>query len=201
MQAHKDTDVLQSIITLEIPIMMWEFQVPNSIVDRNELHNDIEKIIRETGDKRGRTTNVKALMTDWLMTHHKPFKIICDRVEEVIKDWHKQHTDLDLETFMTTCWGSIYQKGDYSEIHAHIPALYSWVYYVKVDENSAPLVFPNKPGFTYKPKAGYGIIFPGWLVHEVPKHEDENERIIVVGNVEGTGAVSYPQRRFTDVKG
>lgn len=201
MQTIKDTDILQTTVNLEIPITFWEFQVPEKTYPREQLHSEIESIIRESGDKRGRTTNVKALMTEWLMTDHKPFKVVCDRVEEVIQDWYKQHTDLNLKTFMTTCWGSIYQKGDYSEIHAHMPALYSWVYYVKVDDNSAPLVFPNKPGHVYKPKSGTGIIFPGWLVHQVPEHTDNSERIIVVGNVEGTGAVNYPQRTFTNVRG
>ena len=31
--------------------------------------------------------------------------------------------------FMTTCWGSIYKR-NYSELHSHVPALYSWVFNV-----------------------------------------------------------------------
>lgn len=65
---------------------------------------------------------------------------------------------------------------------------------------SAPIYFPNKPGFYYKPTSGTGIIFPGWLDHETPFHESDNERIIVVGNIEGTGSVNYPQRPFLDTR-
>ena len=114
---------------------------------------------------------------------------------------------------MTTCWGSIYKKGDYATLHAHVPALYSWVYYVKVEDDAAPLHFPRKvigdvndpnfgwkddnpdSGLYYKPKSGTGIIFPGWFQHQVPEHTGDNERIIVVGNVEGTGSVKYPQKK------
>ena len=65
--------------------------------------------------------------------------------------------------------------------------------------NDLRLHFPHEPGMYYKPKSGDGIIFPGWLSHQVQQHQSDNERIIVVGNVEGTGAVNYPQRSFTDV--
>jgi len=180
---------------LTVPVRMFNFTIPDTPdYPIAQLHADIERTIREVGDKRNRTTNVKALMTDWLMTDHKCFKHISDHVEKYIQDWHREKTDLNLTTHMTTCWGSIYNKGDYSEPHAHVPALYSWVYYVKVSENSAPLRFLSDPSFTFKPQSGDGIIFPGWLAHDVPVHDVDEDRIIVVGNVEGTGAVNYPQR-------
>jgi|TARA_B110000908_G_scaffold171326_1_gene233666 hypothetical protein len=198
-----DTNFIETTHWLEVPVDFWEFSLrDNSDYTVENLHLDLENTIKEVGDKRNRTTNVKStVMTDWLMTDHKPFKYLCDHVEELIQQWHIENTDLELKTFMTTCWGSIYKRGDYSELHAHHPALYSWVYYVKVDEDSAPLHFPNNPGIYYKPTAGTGIIFPGWLKHQVQTHESDEERILVVGNVEGTGAVNYPQRSFTNVTG
>lgn len=196
-----DKNFRETIQWLSVPIHFWEFSFEDTDeYSVEELHNDVERVIKEVGDARNKETNVKAtIMTDWLMTDHKPFKYICDHVESLIQQWHKEKSDLDLKTFMTTCWGSIYNRGDYSELHAHVPALYSWVYYVKVDDNAAPLHFPHEPGMYYKPKSGDGIIFPGWLSHQVQQHQSDNERIIVVGNVEGTGAISYPQRSFTDV--
>jgi hypothetical protein len=168
----------------------------------DNLHSDLIDIIIKTGDVQKRTTNVKALMTSWLMTDHKPFKIISDHVENVVKQFYSEMTSLKLETFMTTCWGAMYKKGDYSEPHAHSPAFLSWVYYVKASEKSSPIIF--RDGYNYQPKSGYGIIFPGWLIHEVPPEEYDDERIIVVGNIEATGPVEYPQKinhksRFLDV--
>jgi len=218
-----DSDFVMRKFWFECLLELWEFSLQEKDTDGlgvDHIHQGIERIIKESDDARKRTTNVKAKMTKWNMLDHKPFKIISDKVEKTIQDFYKEHTDLDLETFMTTCWGSIYGKGDYSELHAHVPAMYSWVYYVKVDDNAAPLHFPRKllgpvqdqsfgwkdetpdSGLYYRPKSGTGIIFPGWLQHQVPKHDNDNERIIVVGNVEGTGYVEYPQkkRNFTRVK-
>lgn len=196
---NKDWVVEETIVKLYAPITLWEFQIPETTeYSRVQLHCDIEEIIRKTGDKQGRNTNVKALMTNWVMYEHAPFKIVCDTVEDIIQTFYKERSNLELQTFMTTCWGAIYEKGDYSELHHHIPALYSWVYYVNVEEGASPLHFPWFPGHTYHPKSGYGIIFPGWLTHEVPP--TDSERIIVVGNVEGTGSVTYPQRDFLRIK-
>ena len=218
-----DSDFVMRKFWFECMLELWEFSLQDKDTDGlgvDHVHQEIERIIKESDDARNRTTNVKAKMTKWNMLDHKPFKIIGDKVEKTIQDFFHEYTDLDLDTFMTTCWGSLYSKGDYSELHAHVPALYSWVYYVDVDDNAAPLHFPRKvlgklpdnlgsrddqedSGFYYKPKSGTGIIFPGWFEHQVPPHTGEKERIIVVGNVEGSGSVEYPQkqRKFTIVNG
>jgi len=196
-----DQDFSQHIVNMNIPIHFWEFSMTDTDgYTLEDLHNNIEKIIRESGDARNRETNVKAHMTKWNMLEYKEFAAISAKATKTVEDWHREYTDLDLKTFQTTCWGSIYSKGDYSERHAHVPALYSWVYYAKVEDDSAPLYFHNDPGMYYKPTSGTGIIFPGWLEHEVQPHNGDSERVIVVGNIEGTGSVSYPQREFLEIK-
>tara|TARA_X000000368_G_C23025276_1_gene709865 strand:+ start:49 stop:711 length:663 start_codon:yes stop_codon:yes gene_type:complete len=211
-----DSDFVMKKFWFECLLELWEFSLQDKDTDGlgiDHVHQEIERITRESNDARERTTNVQAHMTKWVMLDHKPFKIISDKVEKTIQDYFHEYTDLDLETFMTTCWGSIYKKGDYATLHAHVPALYSWVYYVKVENDAAPLHFPRKvigdvndpnfgwkddnpdSGLYYKPKSGTGIIFPGWFQHQVPEHTGDNERIIVVGNVEGTGSVTYPQKK------
>lgn len=218
-----DSDFKLYQLWFETRLEFWEFSLREEDTEGlgvDYVHKEIERITRESPDARKRTTNVKAKMTKWNMLEHKPFKILSNKVEKTIQDFFHENTSLDIETFMTTCWGSIYQKGDYSEIHAHVPALYSWVYYVDVDDDAAPLHFPRKilgqlpeglgyrdktsdSGFYYTPKSGTGVIFPGWFEHQVPEHTGEKERIIVVGNVEGAGSVEYPQkqRNFTIVDG
>jgi hypothetical protein len=191
------------VVDITTPVTFIEFKGPEFPPNYNlvDLHSDVIRIIKETGDIQRRTTNVKAVMTDWLMTEHPPFKMISDHVENLVQWFYRENTTLDLKTFMTTCWGAIYNKGDYSEPHAHCPAFLSWVYYVKAGNNASPLKFYN--GYSYQPKSGYGIIFPGWLIHEVEPEIYDEERIIVVGNIEATGPVNYPQKqtgRFMDIK-
>ena len=218
-----DSDFKQYKLWFECLLEFWEFSLREEDTEGfgvDHVHKEIERITRESPDARKGTTNVKAKMTKWNMLEYIPFKIIANKVQKTIEDFYHENTSLDLETFMTTCWGSIYEKGNYSELHAHFPALFSWVYYVDVDDDAAPLHFPRKvlgklpenlgsrdhydnSGLYYKPKSGTGIIFPGWFEHQVPPHTGEKERIIVVGNVEGTGVVEYPQkqRKFTIVEG
>ena len=218
-----DSDFKQYKLWFEVLLEFWEFSLREEDTEGfgvDHVHKEIERITRESPDARKGTTNVKAKMTKWNMLEHIPFKIISNKVQKTIEDFYHENTSLDLETFMTTCWGSIYEKGNYSELHAHFPALFSWVYYVDVDDAAAPLHFPRKvlgklpenfgsrdhydnSGLYYKPKSGTGVIFPGWFEHQVPPHTGEEERIIVVGNVEGTGVVEYPQkqRKFTIVEG
>ena len=218
-----DSDFKQHKLWFEVMLEFWEFSLREEDTEGfgvDHVHKEIERIIRESPDARKGATNVKAKMTKWNMIEHIPFKIISNKVQKTIEDFFHEYSDIDLETFMTTCWGSIYEKGNYSELHAHFPALFSWVYYVDVDDDAAPLHFPRKvlgklpenfgsrdhydnSGLYYKPKSGTGVIFPGWFEHQVPPHTGEEERIIVVGNVEGTGVVEYPQkqRKFTIVEG
>ena len=215
-----DSKFKEHVVYMELPVSIWEFSVLDTELDQYEnidaLHEDIEYLIKESPDIRKRETNVKAHMTKWDMTEHKSFKIISDKVEKTIHEYNHENTDLKIQTHMTTCWGSLYKRGDYSEIHAHVPALYSWVYYVKVEDDAAPLHFVNKvvgdedkgddvndSGLFYQPKNGVGVIFPGYLNHRVPEHKSDSERIIVVGNVEATGGVNYPQKsnRFLKVRG
>ena len=167
-----DSDFKIYQLWFETRLEFWEFSLRDEDCEGfgvDHVHAELERITRESPDARKRTTNVKAKMTKWNMTDHVPFKILCNKVQKTIEDFYHENSSLDLETFMTTCWGSIYQKGDYSEIHAHVPALYSWVYYVDVDDDAAPLHFPRRilgnipeglgyrdktsdSGFYYKPK-------------------------------------------------
>jgi len=100
-----DKGFKETLLWLEVPIHMWEFTLEdNDEYKVQDLHSEVEQIIRDVGDVRKKETNVKAHMTSWLMTEYKPFKYICDHVEKVIQDWHREKTDLELKTFMTTCW-------------------------------------------------------------------------------------------------
>ena len=130
-----DSDFVMKKFWFECLLELWEFSLQDKDTDGlgiDHVHQEIERITRESNDARERTTNVQAHMTKWVMLDHKPFKIISDKVEKTIQHYFHEYTDLDLETFLTTCWGSIYKKGDYATLHAHVPALYSWVYLLKL---------------------------------------------------------------------
>jgi len=176
-------------IYMKVPVKLWEFQLVNTENYTIEtLHGAIKKIIIDSGDFQKRRTNLKADMTDYNMMHHDAFRIVAQNVEHLIKKWVFENTpgQLHMQINHSSCWGASYSKNDYAVKHSHFPALFSYIYYVQASEDSAPLYFPAEPGTYYKPTSGTGIIFPGWVEHEVPAHETSDERIAVVGNLEGT---------------
>lgn len=180
---------------------VFEFDLGLPAGDLELLHRSLTKIINDHGDEQKRTTSVKAQMTTWKMhDKYKGFKFIASCVENILKDHFTKVSNLDLVTFVATCWGGIYRKGDFTETHSHEPGFFNFVYYVKAEIDCAPLVFTDAGvsdmSRVYYPKTGTGIIFPGYIRHEVPIHNSNTERIMITGNIEGTGAVNYPERPF-----
>ena len=78
------------------------------------------------------------------------------------------------------CWLAKYNKGDYTLKHWHYPSTLSFVYFVKSPKGSSPLVFSNS-GKKVKSEEGKVVIFPGNMMHHVPKNNC-NDRITLAGN-------------------
>ena len=145
------------------------------------LDEALYDIICIYGDTQQHKTNVKANMTDWFMQkHHEEFQTVGDKAISIARK-NSPH-DVRMEIF--DCWGAIYQKGDFTKSHDHWPHPWSFVYYVG-SNGETPLIFPDAPqGAHYVyPKTGDMVLFPGWIRHNVPAHEDDSQRIIVAGNL------------------
>ena len=68
--------------------------------------------------------------------------------------------------------------------HRHIPATWTFTYYIDACKNCSPLIFSNCNGQNaIKSKTGDLIIFPGWVTHSVAPHKCEHDRISIAGNV------------------
>jgi hypothetical protein len=79
----------------------------------------------------------------------------------------------------------IYGEGDYAIPHHHLPSFFSFVYFVKVSENSSPLMFSASSTYI-KPENGKLILFPSHLKHYVPEQIGCDERITISGNILAT---------------
>ena len=79
------------------------------------------------------------------------------------------------------CWGAYYNKGDHTVSHQHRCAIYSFVYFVKTPTGSSPLVFTTS-GKKIKAEEGKVVIFPGDMLHHVPKNRCDG-RMILAGNL------------------
>ena len=169
-----------------------KFELPVKYINLSEefggINPKIEYYIRKTGDMMNHVSNVKASMTDW-DSHEKNSHInaIAKKALFLCQDGMKAKYPLEI----ADCWGALYTKGEHTIEHHHWPFTWSFTYYVKVSDNTAPLVFhnilnPNNNEFVsmpLQPKKGDMFIFPSILRHSVPEQESDEERIMVAGNI------------------
>jgi len=151
----------------------------------HHLHKDMVDIIRSHRHEEEKKSNVKAYMTNYFL--HKKYEmidIVCNEAIDIIKSIQVKDQKGTLDKFFTfDCWGAIYQENDYTLPHTHGPALWSWVYYIEVPNNAPPLYF-DEAKFKVYPKPDEIILFPGHVIHEVPKAIDmTGERIVLAGNI------------------
>ena len=168
-----------------------KFELPVKYINLSEefggINPKIEYYIRKTGDMMNHVSNVKASMTDW-DSHEKNSHInaIAKKALFLCQDGMKAKYPLEI----ADCWGALYTKGEHTVEHHHWPFTWSFTYYVKVSDNTAPLVFhnilnPEKEfvNMPIQPKKGDMFIFPSTLRHSVPEQESDEERIMVAGNI------------------
>ena len=177
-----DTEWLGYNVKMELPV-----KYINLSEEFGGINPKIEYYIRKTGDMMNHVSNVKASMTDW-DSHEKNSHInaIAKKALFLCQDGMKTKYPLEI----ADCWGALYTKGEHTVEHHHWPFTWSFTYYVKVSDNTAPLVFHNilNPEKEFvpmpiQPKKGDMFIFPSQMRHSVPEQESDEERIMVAGNI------------------
>ena len=151
----------------------------------HHLHKELINVIRSQEDTQQRKTNVKAFMTDWYLHQMNSYvNEVCNSAIDIVKSLQVKDQKGTLDKFFTyDCWGAVYSENDYTLPHTHGPALWSWVYYIEVPYNAPPLYFPQAKLKVF-PKTDELIMFPGQVIHEVPKAIDMiGERIVLAGNI------------------
>ena len=149
---------------------------------RDVPNERIANIILSEGDVQNNSTNLKCDMTSW--NFHKKYEdigILANVITEIIND--QDH----FQWILDDCWGAVYRKGNAANMHSHYPYGKSFIYYVKAQEDSSPIVFDN----TYyrdkvhkiSPKTGMLVVFPSDCEHSVPASTSDDERIIISGNL------------------
>ena len=103
---------------------------------------------------------------------------------ELVYDWilallNQRYRGWDFKVYNS--WVAHYSKGQYAQSHYHIPASFSFVYFVSSPKGSSPLIF-TESGRRIKPEEGKVVIFPGDMLHQVPKNKCDG-RMILAGNI------------------
>ena len=144
---------------------------------RQKCIDEIYKI----GDKQNNQTNVKASMSSWWV--EKESKIL-NSLSDQIMDAIGRLMPLapEYKYILYNCWSNIYKKGQHTVPHIHKPFYISFIYYLKSDKDSSPLIF-NSSNFIIQPQDDMLVIFPSYIEHSVPKHNSDEDRICVAGNI------------------
>jgi len=147
--------------------------------------NDLfEKQILDRGDVQNRSTNVKGDMTEWMVREPEWYNLCFDIIENHII-FLSGEINITWDVFAV--WGANYKTGDYTIYHAHMPSIFSFCYYPKVDRGASPLVFPDISAgdstFSVTPYEGQLIIFPSYLKHGVPSQVAKGKRMVIDGNI------------------
>ena len=147
----------------------------------NQLYDELVSILEKQPDKKDRKTNVKATMTDWYITTPQIARLRKFLLNEVSCKFPTNVDDKALTPIFKDFWANIYHKGDYTDPHTHLPAIWSCVYFLKSKWFYSPLFFPNSRQ-KVRPRMGSFVIFPSCLKHSVPKHRYNGSRITLSGN-------------------
>jgi uncharacterized protein (TIGR02466 family) len=160
----------------------------NLLEEFGSINPKIEYYIRKRGDQLNHMSNVKASMTEWdAHNNNSHIKAIAEKALFLCQEDMKTKYPLEI----ADCWGALYTKGEHTIEHHHWPFTWSFCYYVKVSEKSAPLTFhnilnPQSQEFqemSIQPKKGDMFIFPSTLRHSVPPQGSDEERIMIAGNI------------------
>lgn len=157
-----------------------------SIIDDEEMNNQIVSIIDEQGDRQHFTTNVKAQMTEWKMSEKPGFNKIAWIFKEIVKEVSYIGHKRDYSISVGDIWGMKYKSEDFAASHDHWPALWSFSYYIDPPPDGPKIIFPDtiidNEIMMVQPEHGMIVVFPSYLQHYVEKKQFTGTRYTVAGN-------------------
>ena len=69
---------------------------------------------------------------------------------------------------LNNMWIAMYQKNDWTKLHAHFPSVFSLCYYVDVKDDCSPITFIGENDeINIQPKNGMLLIWNGMIPHKV----------------------------------
>jgi len=138
--------------------------------------------IKNSVGENNYATNVKAKMTSWhIYNDTNIFNDFLDGLSQICRGLSWVYTE-NKHFKMESMWGAVYNKGDYTIRHDHKNNLISFVYFLTTGNSNTPLIF-EELNYKFTPQVNSIIFFPGDIVHYVPPHQGDEERIVLAGNV------------------
>ena len=157
---------------------LYSYKYPKA----EKLNPILHEIVIDLTEDSEHPNSMGALMSNPYDFTVKEFDIIVEYVKEVLgslKDAPHPYKSNPLK--LVEVWGQYYKEGAYQISHYHVHSDWAFVYYINTPEGSSPLVFDKSEKEVYS-NAGEVVIFPGWLIHHVPKNKGEG-RSVLSGNL------------------
>jgi hypothetical protein len=151
-------------------------------------------IIDLEGDKQGKSTNIKANMTNWkLNNRYDEFfyiaEIFSDIYKEIIKTYNPQFYDVlvhyhgnKFKFNQIDIWGAKYRSREKTIPHNHLPAFASMCLYLKTPKGCPGLSF-NEISRSIPVEKDQMILFNSSVRHSVKSKKFRGYRYIVAGNI------------------
>jgi hypothetical protein len=176
----------------------------NTYPDADKVKPFLTQLIN-TYNKQEKTSWAPLVPLDSIEVMNKDpyFEYITDFVLETIKECTPSFPDIEtyqnndskitnwpVEPYIINVWG-VLNKADTSEEwtprlhpHRHVPATWTFTYYIDACDDCSPLVFTNTDiRNAIAPRSGDLVIFPGWVTHGVGTHKCSHDRVSIAGNV------------------
>lgn len=106
-------------------------------------------------------------------------KIIHKNIDNIIRRDGNYFMD-DFDILIEQAWIVKYQPNGSMHLHDHLPAHFSFIYYIQNTPGSPTLQFEG--GLTFDGYQDHLILFPGYLKHQVIYKESADPRLSLVGN-------------------
>tara|TARA_R100001129_G_scaffold175220_1_gene148143 strand:- start:247 stop:897 length:651 start_codon:yes stop_codon:yes gene_type:complete len=179
--------------------------------EKNFMHKDDAGVSPENnGGFEGVHNYYGSLLTkkpETILSYHELTPVF-DFIKETLKQLNnKMKFTKDYDWGIENSWLNINRKYSMHRAHNHGSFIWSGIYYIQTDEKAAPLIFSNTIG-DYRqhwpsmlpiskgeyneyaesqkvimPKEGQLILFPSWMIHSVPQHLDNEDRVNIAFNI------------------
>ena len=128
-------------------------------------------------------TNLKSQMSSYhIWEETKLYNELIDNLQTTINNTRTKINIIpkDHGFWIWEAWSAVYKESEYALEHSHNKSSLAFCYYIKVGNNTTPLVFNELP-YKIIPEDDMLIIFDANLKHSVPPHVGE-DRIVLAGN-------------------
>ena len=174
-------------------------------LDSFEGYPELEELLTRVGRPKG-TSPISSKHTNWHTVENEYFTTLITYVTQSFNEIYKHNNYIEgLKVVIVNMWANINNHLEFNKSHLHPDSDWSFVYYVKVTEDSGSIVFcdprvrrimnvhddilkdysNDSQHSTYRisPLNGRLVIFPSYLEHYVEPNPTHESRISISGNI------------------